>query len=357
MLRAKRGKACMRRFVAPALLAAHRRASASVHVRRLRRVQSVAGPGGAYVAADRATYEALAPEYAAYVAADPALADENAPGGPAPSRPGACGSNPRSRLRRRRRASRSMPTGCVKHLFSRRSPGDRGATAGKPAAKRGRAAIVRNPLLPTPYSPLLLPTPHPLLPRKESLMSDTLDPSLHIDDIAKRIETELMARLGGTLVQRLTRLDLDTIRACCQDAAEIQVRAARRLDAGRAAAAAAGAGVDPRAALQPRRRRRHPGGATPSGTSSTSSSTAPSRSPSRQCDEYIDEVHEGARNGSDKETRRGKMARNLSPCLLVSLSPCRLVTLSPLHLVSPSPLPAPARCAAQPARARPWGGR
>jgi hypothetical protein len=56
-------------------------------------------------------------------------------------------------------------------------------------------------------------------------MSDTLDPSLHIDDIAKRIETELMARLGDTLIQRLTRLDLDTIRACCQDAAEIQVRA------------------------------------------------------------------------------------------------------------------------------------
>jgi hypothetical protein len=56
-------------------------------------------------------------------------------------------------------------------------------------------------------------------------MSDTLDPSLHTDDIAKRIETELMARLGDTLIQRLTRLDLDTIRACCQDAAEIQVRA------------------------------------------------------------------------------------------------------------------------------------
>ena len=40
-------------------------------------LQSAQGPGGAYVAADRATYEALAPEYAAYVAADPALADDD----------------------------------------------------------------------------------------------------------------------------------------------------------------------------------------------------------------------------------------------------------------------------------------
>jgi hypothetical protein len=40
-------------------------------------LQSVQAPGGAYVAADRATYEALAPEYAAYVAADPALPDED----------------------------------------------------------------------------------------------------------------------------------------------------------------------------------------------------------------------------------------------------------------------------------------
>ena len=39
-------------------------------------VQSLNAPGGAYVAADRATYGALAPEYAAYVAADPALAPE-----------------------------------------------------------------------------------------------------------------------------------------------------------------------------------------------------------------------------------------------------------------------------------------
>jgi hypothetical protein len=39
-------------------------------------LQSLRAPGGAYVAADRATYEALAPEYAAYVAADPALADD-----------------------------------------------------------------------------------------------------------------------------------------------------------------------------------------------------------------------------------------------------------------------------------------
>lgn len=40
-------------------------------------LQGVQAPGGAYVAADRATYEALAPEYAAYVAADPALADDD----------------------------------------------------------------------------------------------------------------------------------------------------------------------------------------------------------------------------------------------------------------------------------------
>lgn len=35
--------------------------------------QTVSGPGGAYVAADRATHDAIAPEYAAYVAADPNL--------------------------------------------------------------------------------------------------------------------------------------------------------------------------------------------------------------------------------------------------------------------------------------------
>jgi hypothetical protein len=40
-------------------------------------LQSAQAPGGAYVAADRATFEALAPEYAAYVAADPALPDED----------------------------------------------------------------------------------------------------------------------------------------------------------------------------------------------------------------------------------------------------------------------------------------
>jgi hypothetical protein len=40
-------------------------------------LQSAQGPGETYVAADRATYEALAPEYAAYVAADPALADDD----------------------------------------------------------------------------------------------------------------------------------------------------------------------------------------------------------------------------------------------------------------------------------------
>ena len=39
-------------------------------------VQSLNAPGGTYVAADRATYEALAPEYAAYVAADPSLAPD-----------------------------------------------------------------------------------------------------------------------------------------------------------------------------------------------------------------------------------------------------------------------------------------
>jgi hypothetical protein len=75
MLRAKRGKACARRFVAPALLAAIS-ASALVSCCGCSALQSVQAPGGAYVAADRATYEALAPEYAAYVAADPALADE-----------------------------------------------------------------------------------------------------------------------------------------------------------------------------------------------------------------------------------------------------------------------------------------
>jgi hypothetical protein len=39
-------------------------------------VQALQGPGGAYVAADRATYEAVAPEYSAYVAADPKLSEE-----------------------------------------------------------------------------------------------------------------------------------------------------------------------------------------------------------------------------------------------------------------------------------------
>lgn len=39
-------------------------------------LQAIQGPGGAYVAGDRATYDAVAPEYAAYVAADPALAPD-----------------------------------------------------------------------------------------------------------------------------------------------------------------------------------------------------------------------------------------------------------------------------------------
>lgn len=56
-------------------------------------------------------------------------------------------------------------------------------------------------------------------------MSADRDPSLRIDDIARRIETELMHRLDAGLVRRLTKLDLATIRACCRDAADLQVRA------------------------------------------------------------------------------------------------------------------------------------
>lgn len=39
-------------------------------------LQGLQSPAGAYVAADRATYDAVAPEYAAYVANDAALSDE-----------------------------------------------------------------------------------------------------------------------------------------------------------------------------------------------------------------------------------------------------------------------------------------
>ena len=52
-----------------------------------------------------------------------------------------------------------------------------------------------------------------------------LDPNFRLDDIARRIETELMRRLDAALVRRLTKLDLATIRGCCRDAAELQVRA------------------------------------------------------------------------------------------------------------------------------------
>jgi hypothetical protein len=39
-------------------------------------LQGLQSPSGAYVAADRATYDAVAPEYAAYVAHDASLSDE-----------------------------------------------------------------------------------------------------------------------------------------------------------------------------------------------------------------------------------------------------------------------------------------
>lgn len=56
-------------------------------------------------------------------------------------------------------------------------------------------------------------------------MNPTQDPADRIADIARRIEDEVRQQLGDVWARRLTKLDVATIRACCRDAADLQVRA------------------------------------------------------------------------------------------------------------------------------------
>jgi hypothetical protein len=56
-------------------------------------------------------------------------------------------------------------------------------------------------------------------------MNQDQDPLERINDVARRIEDEVRRRLGDAWTRKLTKLDVATVRACCRDAADLQVRA------------------------------------------------------------------------------------------------------------------------------------
>ena len=51
------------------------------------------------------------------------------------------------------------------------------------------------------------------------------DPAERLNAVARRIEDELKLRLRDAWASKLTKLDVETIRACCRDAADLHVRA------------------------------------------------------------------------------------------------------------------------------------